>query len=442
MDYNFDTTLSNFIINDGDVNDNSVYNSIVKRLLENDLYVYGAFGNIPGIWFCKWYNNGNLSGYGKGDFFWLNTQDVTRWMKDNSETIQEYANKNPYVTVKLPEWKSNDPEIYDRYYNVLTGYFETTMAGHMSALYELGQLSDRFQIIVSQKDNNKDPITTLSSWKKFVVNSDEDYEDILTKIDANIISALNRHLIEYHFGNDVLTDEIIESLSDYMDEDFKNASYAYPQNFIVNDGECEGLDSVQVYVRKPFNPRGSEGAIQEYVWFRKWQSGFLEHGGIVNVTLSDYLVSGSYVQIPFGWKMLDKNSRAYQVSFIGDTDNNQIEVDERHETPPGDNLVSVLYELSSLKVSNSEYAPVFSSTNYVVTICPVQPTYTAAVSGLTSVLPYDGLGRYARQKNTLNHTIDHENLFKEYFRFNYDSQNTPKYYAYYAAGFIREEVKR
>ena len=109
----FNTTLSDFIINDGDPNGFDTFNRIVDRLIENDKIVYGSFGNIPGVWFCKWYNDGRISGYNRGDFFWLNTQDISKWMKDNAETMQEMTDKNPYVTVKLPEWKSNDEEVYD-----------------------------------------------------------------------------------------------------------------------------------------------------------------------------------------------------------------------------------------------------------------------------------------------------------------------------------------
>ena len=181
--------------------------------------------------------------------------------------------------------------------------------------------------------------------------------------------------------------------------------------------------------------------MEEYVWFRKWKSGFLEHGGLINVTLSDYYdrLSG-FVQIPFNWKLLDKSTRAYQVSYLGNKYKNQIEVDESGEVPPGDNLVSVMYELSSLKIDNSENAPTFSNTNYVVTLTPVMPTYIDA--GDTSpidVSPYQNIGNFNSGKNTINHVVEYSDLNKAWFRFRYSDQNTPRFYYYHAAGFIREE---
>lgn len=439
--YNPSTTASDFTIDDGELNDFATYNNIFHKLLENDKYIYGSFGEIPGVWFCKWFNDDREPGYNRGDFFWLNTQDISKWMKDNSETMQEYINRNPYVSIKLPAWKSNDEEVYNLYYAALTGYKDDKMACPLSALYELGHLSARFQLVISQKDNNKDAIDTLSSWKRFVVNTSSDYEDIMTAIDSQVISSLAKHVQMYHFGNDILTDDIRNSLSDYLDDDFSNAKYAWPRNFLINDGECEGLDVVDVYLRKPINPRTTNGLMEEYVWFRKWKSGFLEHGGLINITLSNYLnKSTGYVQIPFNWKLLDGSTRAYKVSYLGDKSKQQIEVDETKEIPPGDNRVSVIYELSSLKIDGSDLAPIFSNTNYVVTITPVTPTYLGAGdTSPTNVSPYANIGNFHGGQNTVTHTIEYDQLNKAWFRFKYTSQNTPKFYYYHAAGFIREE---
>ena len=444
-EYRTTTDESEVTIGDSDLNSNKTYNSIIQKLLHNDLYVYGSFGEIPGVWFCSWYNDDRISGYAKGDFFWLNTEDLGKWMKDNSETIQEYANRNPYVSIKLENWRSNDEVIFEQYHNALTGYLDFRMASPLSAIYEIGELSNRFQLIVSQKDNNKDAVDVLSSWKRFVVNTDDDYGDILSKVDAQILSCLAQHMVDYHFGNDVLTYDISVGLRNYMNEDFSNAEYAYPQNFIANDGDTEGLDTVEVFIRKPLRPRATPGAIQEYVWFRKWKSGFLEHGGLVDVTLSDYVVSGNYVQIPFDWTILDKDTGAYQIAYLGDRKGDSIEVDESGENPPGDNLVSVLYELSALEVDGSKNAPVYANTSYVATITPVQPLYPSSVRGtvssLANVPPYEGLGSNAKNLNTLGYAIDYQTLNRKYFRFRYNSKNTPEFYSYYVAGFLRGENK-
>lgn len=440
--YNPSTTTSDFIVNDGELNDFTTYDRIFRNLINNDKYIYGSFGEIPGVWFCRWFNDDSIAGYDRGDFFWLNTQDVSKWMRDNSETIMEYINRNPYVSKKLPQWKNNDEEIYNLYYTALTGYKDSKMACPLSALYDLGELSDRFQLVTSQKSGNKDSISVLSSWKRFVVNTKEDYEDILTKIDLQIVSSLANHVIDYHFGNDVRTVDVENSLSLYLDDDFSNAKYAWAKNFLVNDGETEGLDVVDVYLRKPINPRTTTGLMEEYVWFRKWKSGFLEHGGLINVTLSDYYDrSTGYVIIPFNWKLLDKNTRAYKVSYLGDKSNQQIEVDETGDIPPGDNRVSVIYELSSLKINDSEFAPIYSNTNYVVTLTPVTPTYSKTGDTTPrSVSPYANMGSYHTGLNTVNNIVEYDMLSTSGFRFRYSSQNTTRFYYYHVAGFRREEL--
>lgn len=431
------TDSNSFFLKPGDTINGKSLNRIFSILAKNDEVIAGNFKNVPGIWFCKWYDNEREKGYNKGDFFWVNTENAENFIRDNNKKIRELANKNPYVLKKLPPWKNNDSEIFDMYYNVLTGYFDDKVSKRLYPMYYLGEISNNFQIIVSQKDQNKDipgTVEALSSWKHFAVNTDEDYENILFIINKYITEAINRHENTYHLPTAQITQKDIDAiLSNYMDEDFSNVNFPYPKNYISNDFHTTGMDCVTAYVRKPYANRKVGKFYIEETWFRKWKSGYLEHGGIIDVRnyLNDY---GDLVTIPFKWKLLDSGSKFYQLDYLGINSQTAINVNESYQKPPGDNLISVLHELDNLIVDNSEYSPIYYSDNYTVSLVPIQQQFTLE-NDIGNVDSYSELGNYSVNENVLNVVIDSEHSTKEYFSFKYNANTTPRYYSYYVTGF-------
>ena len=432
------TNIDNFKLKDGETPDGRTLNPILARLIANDEAIAGSFENVPGVWFCRWFDNDLAKGYSKGDFFWVNTENVENFIRDNNKKIRDLANKSPFVSEKLPPWKNNDSEVFEMYYNALTGYSDNFLSKALQPIYYIGNLSNNFQIIVSQKDRNKDIPGTdnaLSSWKNFAVNTDEDYERIMFTINHLATEAVSRHEENYHkLKNDAITQNDIYVLSvGYANEDFSNVKFSYPKNYVRNNFSSIGMDCVDVFVKRPYSSNTINGLYVEETWFRKWKSGYLEHGGLINVRR--YLNErGDLVTVPFKWRMLDDNSKFYKFDYLGINEDNPIEIDESYLDPPGDNLISVLYELDSLIIDNSEYSPTYYSTDYSVILTPMQQQFEdlTSVDGIES---YQNLGNGSIKNNILNCTVEVERSTKESFSFKYDPITTPDYYYYYVTGF-------
>lgn len=433
-DVTYSTNINDFLISKDDPLDASTLNRIFRNFLNNDKAIYGNFDNIPGIWFCNWFNDPNINGYNKGDFFWLNTEDVTAFINDNSDVIQELINANPFVSKKLDDFRLNDDISFNEYYNALSGFRDEKMSAPLSAIYEVGHLSARVQLIVSQTDNNKYSPTDTNHWKRFCCNTTEDEDLITERISRDAVKVINEHSVNYHFSGTEADESDFASLSNYAETDFSNVANMYPKNYLANNYNSEGFDDVVYYVKRPIS-LNSDGTVYQNTWVRLWQSGFLEHGGTVNIY--NYLNDlSTYVTIPFDWKLLDKGAKVYDRLFLGIGDK-ILSVNNTTETE-SDNLLSVLSERNELIINNSEFAPIYSTVDYTITLTPIQAT--AVVNDITIVneLPYQNLGNFALQRNTVNTQIEMDMIKKESFSFKYFSENTPQFYSYYCAGFIKK----
>lgn len=411
------------------------YNKVFKVLLNNDLLIYGNFERIPGVWFCKWYNNEQLSGYNRGDFFWLNCEDNVEFIKNNWETIKQYSDENPQVVRKLPNWQANNDDILSQYQNVLSGYIDDTRSKPISALYEIGELSCPAQMIVSQRNNNQAPISDTKAWKRFFVNTEDDYDTIIGMIYDQIPKSINKHIKEFHFGNEELTDETINSLTDYVDADFSNVKDVYCKNFIQSGSELtKGIDNVQLYVKKPI-VNSSTKHVHELVWFRLWKSGYLEHGGTIDINRYLNYKLSTLVTIPLYWKFVADGAKAYIERSIGPNSSTVLSVNEESDVPPGDNIIKVLYELNDLVLEEvGNKAPTYDNTDYTIMISPIQQT---TLSGLVTQRPYANIGNFGNDYNMINNGVVLENITKTSFSFRYNAKNTCRYYTYYTAGFYQ-----
>lgn len=409
-------------------------NKIFSEFAKTDEEIAGKFKDAPGVWFCKWYDDGNIDGYSKGDFFWVNTEDAEKFIQDNHQKIQELANKNPFFTKKLPNWKNNDQEIFDLYYSAMQGYVDQNISKALPPIFHIGQLSNEFNIIVSQKDHNKDypDQEETSSWKRFAVNTEEDAEKIKFTINNHILSAISDHNTEFHLGNTTPTQTQFQNLSNYANEDFSNVKFSYPENFLANNFSASGLDCVDVFVKKPYGTRKIGNSNVEQTWFRKWKSGFLEHGGIIDVR--NYLNQDkTMVVVPFRWKFVDDGSKFYQSAVLGE-DSDPITIANNDPDSSNGNLIKVLYELDSLIVGDSEFSPTYQINDYTISLVPIQQTTTNPDLG--TVESYNGLGNSrAGVDNVLDTTIINCSL--DHFSFGYDPATTPNYYSYYVRGFSK-----
>lgn len=432
-DVSYSTDINDFLINKDDPLDSGTLNKIFRNFLNNDKAIYGNFDNIPGLWFCKWFNDPKVKGYAQGDFFWLNTEKETAFIRDNSRIIQELINANPFVSKKLSDFKLNDDISFNEYNNALTGYIDQNMSAPLSAIYEIGHLSSRVQLITSQTEDNKYPISDKNHWKRFCCNTIEDEDTIAERVSRDSVKTINEHSIEYHFSGIEPDPSVFAELSNYTDVDFNNVANMYPKNYLANNYRCEGFDNVIYYVKKPISFK-NDGSIYQNTWVRLWQSGFLEHGGTINIL--NYLNElSTHIIIPLKWKLLDNGAKVYDRLILGIGDK-ALSVNNKTENS-ADDILSVLSERHELKIDNSEYTPFYSTLDYTITLTPIQASVTVNDREIVNELPYQNLGNFAIQRNTLNTQLDMDLIKKDSFGFRYYPENTPEFYSYYCAGFIK-----
>lgn len=444
----YDTNPENFILSLNDqinITSNSKLEQIFNQFVDNDLFIYGNFAKIPKFWFCRWYNDSRISGYNRGDFFWVNTADINTFLNDNAKQIQAYANANPFVTKKLPDWNQGNGELLNLYLDVLTGYSENSMiAAPLPALWELGNLSGGSQLYVSLVDNNKKPLLDENYWKPFLItetdkdgrNTIENIEQVLLKNNDEII---NEHILNYHFGGmDPTVDNINELSSGYVNANFSNISETFPKNYLENGNEAAGFDIVDVYIKKPYPGRILSGEVSEYTWFRKWKSGYLEHGGVINI--ENYISPDkTKIVVPLNWDFISDGAEAYDIKYLAVPNSKtkrddlvSVDVETDNTDTIGNNVISVLYQLDkeTFKVYDKSYAPVYYNTEYFIKICPVNTTVDTGQSD------YLNVGNYSLVNNIVNDSlVSFSDLSVGGFAFRYIPNSSTKYYSYYIGGY-------
>lgn len=440
-------SLSDYNVSIGDSAD---HNNVLSSLLSNDLEIYGNFELIPRVWECRWYNNSAIKGYDKGAYCWMNTEDMIKFLKNNSKKIKEYTDANPLVEKKLPEWKTNDDEVYEQYLNALSGYVDEKKSKPLSAIFEIGFLSACTQMMVSQKNDNKDPIKEKKSWKKFFIDDEDESDIIQTKIYAGSEQRIEEHMKYYHFGSETkdALKKALQNLDMYADADLGNVKKLYANNYLDSKIDySHGFDTVQYYFKRPYI-RDGKNKITEFTWFRIWRSGYLEHGGTINI--KHYLnYDKSKVVIPLTWKLTDDSVQKYNLKYLGNSkENYAYEIDETDEDVipadnTRDNLISFIYpEKENIILLSSDCAPKYSKMDYIVNLTPIQSTtdYSSGTDNLQSLnldetTAYDGLGRNVGYLNKMNTDVDYDNSTLSTIVFDYHEENTPDYYEYYASGF-------
>ena len=378
--------LSDFyLLSSDDLNMDGKLQTIFHYLLDNDLQIKHEFENVIGLWECKWYNNDSIPGYNKGDFFWLNTQNVSQFIANYALRIKKYADEHIGSNIKLEEFSASDPSIFAEYYNVLTGY-----NGVESALYEIGNIEDPIQLRVSLIDNNKYSIHDDRYWKSFFVDTQEDIDNIYNIIDERVKANFDEHLSTYHFeGNTNFTRELSalsgEILSSTMDisASFKELPESMYMHYNTDAPGLDqtGLDYVLAYVSRPYPESLSSSIVAEHQSFRLWRSGVLEHYGLISPKrfIVDPLEDAPIVRIPFNWTFIDERGKggayALRKGALAKSDN-VIEIDESDDSQGiiiGDlpNVIDIWYQDQHPESAGLLKAPTFSSKTYNFSLTPI-----------------------------------------------------------------------
>lgn len=388
------------------------------KLLENDKYIANHFLLAPGIWHCSWYNDSLIPGYSMGDICWLNTTNITSFINDNYLNIKKYSDNNPVIHKNLKDYIEGNDEIFEQYYNVLTGYTDDSGV-LLSALYEVGQLSKPIQLFVSLKDNNKNSLNDRNAWRPFFVDDYDTVEPFLQDLIRNkICSVFKEHNNNYHLHNEDLTAIDLNTL---VNLDCSNFYLGY-QHYNLNKEHWSGFDFVKYFIKHPYKDANSTKIVQNQ-WFRLWNSGYLEHGGVLNI--NNMISADNVLSVNLKWKLTDDIIMAYNDGVLS-KNGNIISVDESEYA--GDNFINLITEITDLKVEDSEYAICYDTPNYQISLSPIlvntdNDIYNKAIYKK----PIDNA--------VLNHIYINK-INTDSFSLHINNHHSTLYYSYNTAGYI------
>lgn len=339
-------------------------NQTFGKLIKNDIALSPYNSERPHIWECRWFNNSKIAGYPIGYAVWLNTENQYDFIVQKSNEIYQYAKNNSYLASIIKPFDHGSKDIFELYANILTGYIDSNLTTPLQPLFDIGQLSSSTQIYISKIDNNKrSPTEDLCYpeaqrvWKPFIKSIDL----ISEMISSYQTSLYERHIENYHFGEDLSHDPQHTFLTSYLTRDLSNLDAIQTCQEHIKACDLVGFDSVKYYVADKNTASVDISSINGYhdglyvyeqtsaiihsfvstalsteefpesvikdtniymlstvstsylscvvtgdkiiydvptKWFKLWHSGLLEHGGVVNVH-----DSGSYLlKIAFDWK--------------------------------------------------------------------------------------------------------------------------------------------
>lgn len=274
-------------------------NNILSKLHQNDIDISPLTDFSPKIWECTWFNVDqeyhNYYGYSKGDAVWYNTEDIFSFISKNSDLIYYYASNNNILRNIIKVFDPTSEEIFNLYVSIIQGYEYYDIKQQkkkLQPLFDIGTLTDDVQIYVSLVDKNtkapsEDPDGKY--WKKYIKHSNDEKIDENIRTIANLL--LQQHIENYHLGQNKLTTNEVDAIkSKYVTSNLANLDNSAKQRMtnIAGSNDLLGYDQIkQTVITK-----------DKTQWFREWTSGYLEHGGIINITS----LTSSFIDINFNWE--------------------------------------------------------------------------------------------------------------------------------------------
>ncbi len=452
---------------------------IIANLLNNDNIIASKFANIPKIWECLWYNDPSRDGYKVGTLCWRNIEDMRDFIYMHYSDIYGYVSENPHVLTKPPIiyniMQLNDPETYDDYVNCLTGWVNQQRTTEpLCMIYDLGDVANPPQVYVSLMDNNKCALDDRSAWKPVLVTERNIYKELSSHGYGLAAYAMNKHLMNYHLGDTAEGAKL--NLSKYLNTSLDN--FKFPFNYYINplDQTINGMDWPIKFVEKPlvFSERGADlsDTIVEHQWFRLWKSGYLEHGGTID--LMRHLNKIGFPEIHFDWPLTGltglstDGAQLINYGYLGGRGSVSASIDDTalcvseelfaqdNEDAPGDNFLSVLHSTSGTLRLNTDFldktfvnmrlAPVFALSiyPYSLQICPVNPDFPLELSDVTSAYIESSTAFPGISNNVGIQTALHDSeITSAYFQLSaYDAESPlyPRFITYYASGWSVEYI--
>lgn len=257
----------------------------LQVMVNNDNANLPYVGIQPKVWECTWYNVPDPTkagvGYNAGDSVWMNTEDVDQFVSMRLDKIISYIQNNSLLRNEYESVKNDQSLLFQLCKDIATGAKSGNAMNY--PLYFLGDLKDKAQIRVSKCDKNLALPSDDEYWEDFFKsnNKEEFSQQLLLCADAMCKTYLEQHLKEYHLSgvfqhwasqNDdqAMAFEDFYALQDMSNID-KLQEYSPTQGYTD-----EGIDYIVAYHQKQF----ANGECVK--WFRVWNSGLVEHGGIVD----------------------------------------------------------------------------------------------------------------------------------------------------------------
>lgn len=332
-------------------------NESLSYLAQNDNMLIPPTDYMPQIWERKWYNNDSIAGYQKGDVVWKWTMTEDQFLSTHIQLIRMYASQNDRLRSYFSETLSTYNDIKDniverlKYVNVISGYSEyinetvngaPTVHRHnifpslFDYCYDYDNAPNGYrphieneswhiiQVFVSIVDDNKSELSDDSCWKNAVIKSNIELSSYLS---AQIEQVFKKHVEDYHFGgltqlsdyDDVL---VARNLSNFNIDEIYSTPIVRDHTQYINN---QGLDFV-VKLGKTSSYSHLSGKSDKrciYRWFREWNSGRLEHGGIIEIpsaiaSTTSYLSNYS-IEVPFNWIDNKISAPAYNYPELSDS---------------------------------------------------------------------------------------------------------------------------
>ena len=264
-----DTNIANFTIaGDNTSNDFPKINTILGRLIENDIDNAIDNRNAPGIWEQTWMTQ-DEDGYAAGQAVWVNADTIEDIVNLNMNKISSYVMNKPELTRKFMQIdRNNSSEIIKFFRKVASG----TAHPQVSALYYVGDIRKCIQIMVSRKDGNKTYPIEGEYWRSLIsVHTSADqlismYETLNDITDQRLSS----HMQDYHISR--MPPGLVGNLinKDPQTDFSVIQKYYFSSHYYTQ--YMRGFD----YVTDFKYDNGNE------CWYRQWNSGYLEQGGFID----------------------------------------------------------------------------------------------------------------------------------------------------------------
>lgn len=280
-------------------------NMSLEKLAYNDTATFPANNYIPKIWENKWYNDDVIGGYSKGDVVWKWTMNEQTFLSGFAEVVQKYALDNPMLCGYFKYDPNEFNKEINRYRNIISGYSQTIGDGNKTHQYfpmlfdycfdyqngEYNPSLSTIELYISVVDDNKSLLSDTICWKSIILRTKDDVNNYVS---GEISSMFASHIKEYHFdGINSISgyDELLlaNNLSNFTIDNVYNALRVNSHDEFVNQ---QGVDYVTRFKIMPFTTKVvpvstdndiSISSTMLYRWYRLWNSGYLEHGGIVEI---------------------------------------------------------------------------------------------------------------------------------------------------------------